>query len=130
MIKWSERHCVGVESIDLQHRYFIDLINRLSCELEHPDDREYQRMLLDELCQFAQIHFISEENIMHKLRYPHMAEHRDKHVELLDKLSGQIGMYSVGLMAPAEVVCYLTTWFATHLVKEDKQLADFILKAG
>ena len=55
MLKWKLKLSVGIEPLDLQHRYCIDLLNRISEELDGPD-KEYQARLIDELYKFTQLH--------------------------------------------------------------------------
>jgi len=71
MLVWDQKWTVGVESIDLQHRCFVDLINRIYAEIES-GDAVYQTRLINELGSYTQQHFTSEENIMHKLGFPGM----------------------------------------------------------
>lgn len=128
MLKWDPKLSVGVESIDLQHHYLIDLIERLSHELEG-DDAEYQAALIDELAGFTKQHFIGEENIMYRLGYPGLEQHRECHQQLLEKLNGQIGLYLLDMIEAAEIVSYLTKWFGQHVVQEDQKISAFIAKA-
>jgi len=126
VIRWKPCLSIGIEAVDLQHRYLIDLINRLDDELLEPKDKIYSAKLVDELIQFVRMHFEGEENLMYKFGYPGLAEHKKVHIGLLDKLNGQIGMYSVGLMEGPEIVAYLSCWFAKHLGREDKEFGDFV----
>jgi len=125
VLKWDQKLSVGVESMDLQHRYFIDLLNRLVLELEG-SDTEYQVRLIDELSGYAKQHFISEENIMYKLSYPDLKEHTESHQLLLERLNGQIGLYLLGMLDAGEIAHYLSKWLAQHVVKEDRKFGDFI----
>jgi len=129
MLKWKRKLSVGIEPIDLQHRYFVGLLNRISEELDGPD-KEYQARLIDELYNFARLHFEGEENYMYKVGYPGLDEHRYKHLELLEKLHGQVGQYLVGLVEGQEIVDFLAEWFGCHLAQEDQRLANFVKNRG
>jgi len=128
MLLWNDNFSIGIEGIDLQHRYFIDLLNRLSLELKD-SDAAYQAKLIDELASYAKQHFISEENIMYKLGYPGLKKHSEYHQELLEKLNGRIGLYLLDMLEPDEIISYLSKWLIQHIVQEDKVLAKFIAKA-
>ncbi len=125
MLEWDQKLSVGVENIDLQHRYFIDLINRLSIELAG-QDKDYQAKLIDELSGYTRQHFTAEENLMYKLGYPNLKEHCESHQNLLEKLHGQIGLYLLGMLEGDEIIGYLSTWLLQHILKEDRQLGQFI----
>jgi hemerythrin len=45
-LHWSIRFETGNETVDLQHRYFVDLVNRLAVELQASDDRAYRARIL------------------------------------------------------------------------------------
>lgn len=124
-LPWSDRLNTGVEEIDLQHRYFVRLINRLAHDLLTTQDERYSRGLLNELCKYATFHFASEENIMHKLGYPEMESHRLHHLQLLDKLSSYASGRDV-----ERLLKFLTDWFIDHTVQEDRRIGDFIRNGG
>jgi len=119
---------VEIESLDLQHRYFIGLINRIAEELDGPD-KEYQARLIDELYKFTKMHFESEENYMYKIRYPHLDEHHQQHLQLLEKLHGKMGLYLTDMLDGEEIIVYLSGWFGRHLAQADQQLAEFVTKS-
>jgi len=125
MLEWDQKLSVGVENIDLQHRYFIDLIGRLSIELAG-QDKDYQAKLIDELSSYTRQHFTAEENLMYKLGYPNLEQHRESHQNLLEQLHGQIGLYLLDMLEGEEIIGYLSKWLLQHMLKEDKQLGKFI----
>ncbi len=131
-IIWDRRFEIGVQEIDLQHRYFFDLINRLSIELGQNDNHQYQLDLLRELNAYARFHFISEENMMAKAGYPSLEGHRRHHLTILDKLTAkewklhsQPSPEAIGNM-----VTFLIEWFLTHTTREDKRFAGFLASSG
>ncbi len=128
MLVWDHKWTLGVESIDLQHRCFIDLINRIHVETES-EDATHQTRLINELGSHAQQHFMSEENIMHKVDFPGMEKHCESHQELLGQLNGQIGLYLVDMLDAEEIVSYLTGWLISHVMTEDKEFSSFIKQA-
>ena len=89
-LHWQATYDTGIEEIDLQHRYFMALINRLTVELAASDDPKYRQSLLNELAKYAAFHFASEENLMAKFGYPDRERHRMLHIELIDKLSSRM----------------------------------------
>ncbi len=128
MLEWNQKLSVGVESIDLQHRYLLDLINRLSIELEGHDSA-YQARLIDELGSYARQHFTAEENFMYKLGYPGLEDHCKIHQDLLEKLHGQIGLYLMDMLDAEEIVKYVSAWAVRHVLTDDKKFGEFATKA-
>ena len=120
-IPWDERYETHVEEIDLQHKYFLRLVNRLAGELLTTHDEKYSSLLVSELYRYASFHFLSEENLMFKLGYPHLERHRLLHIQVLDKL------FSSGTSkSPKELIEFLVEWFTTHTVKEDRRIGEFV----
>jgi hemerythrin-like metal-binding protein len=86
-LHWKQDYETGVREIDLQHRFFMDLINRMHEELQGSTDADYRAALFEELSNYARFHFVSEENLMFKFGYPDLDHHRMMHRRLIDELS-------------------------------------------
>lgn len=120
-LDWRPEYETGIEEIDLQHRYFLRLINRLGKELVTTEDEHYRLRLLNELSRYTSFHFLSEENIMLKIGYPDFETHQRHHFELLDKLSSR----AAG-RPPESLLAFLADWFVHHTVHEDRRIGEFI----
>ena len=120
-LNWQAQYETGIEEIDLQHRYFAALINRLSSELAACDDDAYRRRLLDELAKYAAFHFASEENLMLKFGYPGFEQQRALHRKLIDQLSWRMQSKSY-----EDLFEFLIGWFVHHTVDEDHKIGDFV----
>lgn len=128
LLEWSSEYELGVGEIDLQHRYFMMLINRLYQALQSGDDYAFQVALLKELNAYVKFHFISEENMMRQAGYAHLAEHHRHHIELIDKLNGKESILTVRYNADdARVVIeFLVQWFNEHTTGEDLRFAEYL----
>ena len=62
-LEWESDFETGNEYVDLQHRFFVDLINRVGANFKKTDDVVYIEKLISELRKYADFHFTSEENI-------------------------------------------------------------------
>lgn len=116
---WHAGLATGQEKIDNQHRYFIELINAVGEELQHSDDKEYQKDLLWELKKYADFHFQFEENIMYKARIADWDLHRITHNHLSTELGRKIQSSLWGVDSPQKVVEFLKEWFSHHTREED-----------
>lgn len=125
-ILWIPDFETGVEEIDLQHHYFVDLINRLSRLLPRTEDRAYQARLLSELIKYAQFHFVSEENIMYSIGYEGLEQHKNLHFDLLNILNAKIGMFQQDMAEADEVIGFLREWFVMHTLAEDKKVSALL----
>lgn len=124
-IVWGSAYEIGIEEIDLQHHYFVALINRLRDELGS-DDPEYRARLIQELDAYAKFHFISEENLMYRVGYPGLEAHALQHFALIDALSVKQVQFGQGETSVDEIIDFLGDWFVGHTRGEDRRIAEFI----
>lgn len=128
LIDWKKEYELGVEDIDLQHHFFVNLINRLTKEFDTYDHPEYQSALIKELNAYACFHFLSEENIMFRTNYPLLQEHKQHHLNLLEQLSIKGNLFRVDptIEKGQETMNFLTDWFFEHTNQEDRLFADYL----
>ncbi|MGE0483718.1 MAG: bacteriohemerythrin [Gammaproteobacteria bacterium] len=126
--RWEERFEIGIEDIDLQHHFFLNLINRLAGELTSARDEERRAAVLAELNAYARFHFLSEENMMQRDSYPEFARHRRLHDDLIDSLSAREHEVILADDAAAvdDIVRFLVDWFVHHTAGDDRLYADFV----
>ena len=126
-IHWKSDYDLGIEDVDFQHHYFLNLINRLSDELKMTTSASRRTALISELNAYARFHFISEENMMAKANYPDLQNHRRHHLELISQLNSKEAMLQLEKNdASAEaVVDFLVEWFVNHTTGEDRLFADY-----
>ncbi len=127
-IDWQAKYELGVEDIDFQHHFFLNLINRLAVELNQSNDKQYSGSLIAELNAYARFHFISEENMMYAAQYPALAEHKQHHRNLIDQLSskGNRILMDSSETNINEILNFLIHWFIHHTTTEDKLFAQFL----
>jgi hemerythrin len=120
-LRWQAAYDTAIEEIDLQHRYFLALINRLNGELQDCRDAGYRLRLFDEIARYAAFHFVSEENLMIKFGYPALERHQELHRGLLDQLSWRMRAASHETLLE-----FLLEWFIHHTVEEDRQIGEHV----
>jgi hemerythrin len=127
-IPWQESYMLGIQDIDFQHHYFLNLINRLIADLRQHEDPSVVTSLVSELNAYARFHFISEENMMLRAGYPRIDEHKLHHRQLLDQLSLKQLRLDVRQSEEAlnEIIDFLVDWFVHHSNSEDRQFADYL----
>jgi hemerythrin len=69
-LEWDSDFETENETVDLQHRYFVDLINRVGINFRETDDAADKEKLISELRKYADFHFTSEENIATSCNLP------------------------------------------------------------
>ncbi|MDH4321618.1 MAG: hemerythrin family protein [Desulfobulbaceae bacterium] len=123
---WKNEYAVGIEDIDHQHQYFFLLIQRLQNLFAKGSEPRFISNLIDELVKYAVFHFKSEENIMEYRAYPHLMEHRIKHIRLIEELNIEKIRYDCGTTDSVALVAFLERWFTSHTTTEDAKFGNFV----
>ena len=121
-LEWEPDFEAGNENVDLQHRYFVDLINRVRINFRETDDAAYKEKLISELRKYADFHFTSEENIATSCNLPGVSAHHHRHQELLEEFNHLAEDLNKGQKTVEEFLSFLTDWLIGHTVYEDKKL--------
>ncbi len=128
-ISWDSSFSVGLESIDLQHKEIIKLINTLITNSEATVRSETISEVLTRLTKYAGEHFRSEERLLEKYGYSDIEDHRQEHNAYREK----IVRLCVATMAevnnvPDELLLYLREWWVKHILESDMAYKSFILE--
>jgi hemerythrin len=121
-LPWNEKYAVGVEDVDLQHRYFLNLINRIQADFTTITDAGFRQQLLLELRKYADFHFLSEENLALRRGCSGLNGHHERHSELLAELASRADAIANNRQSDEEFFLFLTNWFAGHTYYEDRIL--------
>ena len=121
-IEWESNFETGNEIVDSQHRYFVDLINRVGLNFKETDDDAYKERLISELRKYADFHFTSEENIATASKLPGISSHHQRHAELLEEFNQHAADLKNGSQTVDDFLNFLTDWFIGHTVYEDQKL--------
>ncbi len=134
MIEWEESMATGIDIIDKQHHYLIEILQHMNeSQLDDDGDLLLSRVVRD-LLGYALMHFEAEEALMlrydYAAAYPeeakaHIAQHREfsrKVVRVRDKLrEGQ-------KVSRMEIQGFLNHWLREHLLGIDQSLGKFLLE--
>ncbi|WP_343055034.1 hemerythrin family protein [Azospirillum oleiclasticum] len=134
---WRAEMNIDGNILDKDHRAQHDLIRRF---VNLPTDdlwRDDAMKFLMELRAVSERHFLHEEMIMDRIRYPQLSEHRAQHKRLIESLDDIIGqMDSAGPGSPFTFGYVknksdelLAFWFLDHFVKADLRIKPFLEKA-
>ena len=119
-LEWQSDFETGNEYVDSQHRYFVDLINRVGINFRQADDVAYKDKLISELRKYADFHFTSEENIATSCKLAGISGHHQRHLELLEEFNHHAEDLNKGLKTADEFLGFLEDWFIGHTIYEDK----------
>ena len=129
-IEWKTAYSVGVEQLDEQHHKLLQLINDLS--LENPDaDAKQCFVVLNELVQYVQLHFSTEENLMKEHGYSELSSHHQEHEVFTEKLfEMHQEMCASGGKTFSDLTHYLKDWYISHVLGTDQGYKNFFAEKG
>ncbi len=134
---WNEHFVTGIEIIDQQHQWLVDLINASAPVLaqKYNTDHEQADKLLDQLVEYAVFHFETEDRLMKEYAIDprHHENHYASHSGFADEVGRMRAAYTNGEMpSGAELLGFLANWLIYHILGEDQALARQIraIKSG
>jgi hemerythrin len=124
-ITWTNDMSVGIEELDDDHRKLIGIINQLHFGIKAGHERKILRAILNQLLDYAKIHFAREEALLSKAKSPdtlaHKLEH-DRFISEIETLQKKFDSTPVATLDLA-LMTFLRKWQATHVQSFDKQIA-------
>ncbi|MDD3628037.1 MAG: bacteriohemerythrin, partial [bacterium] len=79
LIEWTKELSVNFSTIDSQHKKLIGLINKLHDAMKEGKGSAVLDEVINEMSDYAKIHFETEEKYMEKFKFPELVAHREKH---------------------------------------------------
>lgn len=126
LMQWDETMSVGDPKLDSQHQTLIDLINNAFEAIQRHDEHLLSE-LIDQMREYAVMHFHFEEDQMERNGYPDL----DRHRELHDSFNDQVDKFQQDLFSKtnlSQIFVFLSRWLTTHIMSEDKQYMPFMPK--
>ena len=130
---WSQRYSLQVKEIDDQHKKLFAIANNLHEAVSQAQSRELIGEILDELVDYTNYHFSTEEAYMDRYHYPdpEAAEHRNEHRELVEKVIAiQRRFHSDEADVTLDLLIFLVEWLQHHIGVIDKKLGRFLNSKG
>lgn len=119
---WEYTYNTGVASIDQQHKHFVDICDSIFAEEKEGQSNEDLADSLEELIYYAKFHFKSEENHIKRHNPAWLAEHTEKHNELLERVEEKCRSTLEGKARRHQLKQFLFDWLVKHIIEEDKKV--------
>ncbi len=124
-ISWTKDIETGIETVDHQHRTLIKIINDLDESRTKRKDRIFMEHVLDELLEYTNFHFSTEERFMEACCFEDMESHKAEHQEFIEKMETFKRQFLQDKLEITEnLLGFLTTWLLTHIKGTDRKLAE------
>ena len=131
LMPWNESFINGVSEFDNQHKYLVELVNKLYKGMKLGHGNEDVGKTLDELVEYTGSHFACEEKLMVENQYPdcdsHIKTHRDLVARVVDfQKKFKSGEVTVSL----DLLEFLKDWLIDHIKGEDRKYGPFFNGKG
>ena len=128
-ISWEPKFSVNIDEIDIQHRKLFDVTNQM-IDI-YKSNSKGRLKIIEELVEYANVHFRTEKTIMINSQYPDFEEHLRDHDRFIDK----VGIFLQGLKKQEEslsqdIVTFLIDWIYNHTTTSDLKIGEHVLKSG
>ena len=131
LLTWSNKHSVGVQILDDQHRQLIGILNELHAAMLKGQAQLIAGPLLDNLLNCTLDHFSTEERMMSEARFSGLTEHRAKHLELAEKVGDYVIRYRKGdSTIYVQLLTFLRDWLSSHMQEEDQEYGPSLKARG
>ena len=132
-IVWQKVWLTNIKTIDDQHKHFVEVVNKVYALNNKKADKEKLGEILNDLIEYARVHFSTEEEYFEETDYPEKREHEEKHQELLGKVINFSKRFETkeevnGLVK--EFLEFLREWLDNHLVKVDHKYVPWLIENG
>ncbi len=126
MIQFTDDCLMGVEQLDEEHRHLFDLLGRGMYMLHNEysgDQYSAIKALLEELEEYAERHFVHEEQYMEQLRDPELILQRSQHMffkeRILEFLVKNIDDEDRQRDMLEDLINFLARWLYHHIIGSD-----------
>jgi hemerythrin len=121
LFRWNDTYSVGVTEIDDQHRNLVDMINRLHDGLGEGKGSEVIGPILNDMAEYAQYHFDTEEGYFKEFRFRETDIHTAEHMKFKRKVDDFCEKYKTDpMILSVEVMYFLSNWLKNHIQGSDK----------
>lgn len=121
-IQWEESFNTGIDEIDVQHQQLVSYLNDLHQAILD-NNREAIALVIEELVDYTQIHFIFEEQLMRSMDYEFFSAHQRVHELFTARVIRYKRRFEHGEDITSELYNLLKRWLINHILHDDQNFA-------
>ena len=126
IIKWRDSYNIDIESMDMQHKKIIELVNKLYNVIRNDASDNSIVQILEEMTKYAEKHLQEEEVLLKTNNYPDLTTHLAMHQLYRDRLNTLLQDLKKGNgTAVMDTYSFLRQWWTQHIMTEDKKYGVF-----
>lgn len=125
LLVWTEKHRIGVEPLDYEHKNLFRAISELTDELDRHDDKDNINATLGEIHARMEAHFALEEKFMRDHKYADYLQHKAVHDKFMDEFVDEMVQFqnNEDALDSDELRNDIKQWIEEHVLTEDKKMS-------
>ncbi len=128
---WSEQLETGIALVDTEHRKLLDLLNAIHQAMEQGRGKEAIGTILNELAQYAVVHFEHEAEYFRRYHYPETAAHLAIHDQLIADVTHLIERFHEGeFTLVMDTLDFAKAWLVDHILDTDMRYVPYLKSKG
>ena len=130
-VEWIDKFNLGIHQIDDQHKQLIDIMNKLCSALNEGLEVAVIGEALQEMTDYANPHFSTEEKYFDEFHYPKAEEHKAWHRDFTKKVQALKEELAAGKKTVSvEAISFLGGWFIDHTQTFDRDYVPMLKEHG
>ncbi len=131
LFEWGPKFCIGIQSIDDQHKKLVDYVNQLHEGMLSGKGADLMGPILQGLVEYTVNHFKYEEGIFSTHGYADAVAHKAEHDKLIQQVGDFHGKFKAGSATiSTELMNFLKNWLMAHILGSDKKYVPFLTEKG
>ncbi|MCL2093435.1 MAG: bacteriohemerythrin [Treponema sp.] len=129
LVHWEDKFATGIPLIDQQHRDLVQLTNELyeACLTGGDTITEVFSAAMRRMVEYVRHHFSVELQILERIQYPRLEEHRQEHETLIKDILAAVLEHQDGKkFVPNNFVRTLRDWVFGHIGHSDRLYAAYV----
>lgn len=127
-IKWEESFNTGIQEIDVQHKQLVSYLNDLHQAILDSNAKA-TALVIEELIDYTQTHFIFEEQLMKSANYEFFFAHQRVHELFAARVMRYKRRFDNGEDVATDLYNLLKRWLINHILHDDQNFAKVVLAA-
>lgn len=131
LIKWTDAFSIGLNIIDMQHKKWIELINKLYQSLKNGEAEKEFNNTYKKLIDYTEYHFGFEEKYMTDTNFHGYQNHKKIHTDFVNKIKKYHEDHKNGKVdVTYSLLLYLRPWVKEHITVNDIKYVEIFRKHG
>ena len=124
---WNDGYLLNIDSIDKQHIKFFKLYDVIMSMSKSEENSFRLKEVLDELQEYTNYHFLTEETLMQNANSPGYDLHVIQHDFFRNKINEFLMAYNYqNKVLLDQIVIFMRKWLLSHISNMDREYVDSV----